>query len=169
MKPIHYIIGLSAVFMLFPKRVDNGGSEELSYLGRDGLPRGMRNNNPGNIRITQTNWQGKVPNQQNTDGAFEQFQTYQWGIRAMTKLLINYMRIRNLRTVRQIISTYAPSSENNTAAYIQRVSSDTGFNPDWPLSPDYSTMQALVKSLAKVENGREAVSNSQFAAAWKLI
>jgi len=169
MKPIHYIIGVTAAFMLIPRRASNGGSEELSYLGRDGLPRGIRNNNPGNIRITQTGWKGKVPNAQNTDGAFEQFQSYKWGVRAMTKLLINYMKVKKLRTLRQIIGTYAPSSENDTNAYINRVSSETGFNPDWPLSPDFSTLRALVKSMAKVENGREAVSASQFAEAWKLI
>lgn len=165
----YYIIGAIALFMMIPRRIENGGGEELSYLGRDGLPRGMRNNNPGNIRITQTAWQGKVPNSQNTDGAFEQFQSYKWGIRAMTKLLINYMNNRGLRTLTDIIGTYAPSSENDTDAYVQRVSNETGIHPNAQLNPTYNTMRALVVSMAKVENGRDSISTDQFNQAWKLI
>ncbi|MCA9329527.1 hypothetical protein KDA11_02695, partial [Candidatus Saccharibacteria bacterium] len=36
-----------------------------------GTPRGIRNNNPGNIRISNNQWRGKIPVSQNTDGSFE--------------------------------------------------------------------------------------------------
>ncbi|MEO6498293.1 MAG: hypothetical protein ABIN95_04740, partial [Mucilaginibacter sp.] len=74
----------------------------LSYLGKSGLPRGMKNNNPGNIRRGATAWQGKIPLGQNTDGAFEQFTTYVYGIRAMIKNLLSYYR-DGLNTVERII------------------------------------------------------------------
>ena len=154
--------------MLIPRKVSND-SEELSYLGQDGLPRGIRNNNPGNIRITNTKWQGKIPNVQNTDGAFEQFQSYRWGVRAMTKLLINYMNVRGLRTLTEILNTYAPKSENNTNAYIQTVSNETGIHPNTRLTPNFQTMQKLVISMARVENGVPAITPGQFAQAWDLI
>ena len=53
------------------------------------LPRGIRNNNPLNIRLNPDNrWQGKVPPKHNSDGAFEQFHDPIMGLRAAAVLLI---------------------------------------------------------------------------------
>ena len=52
------------------------------------LPRGIRNNNPLNIR-KGNNWKGEVSS--STDGEFEQFVSMQMGIRAGFKILKNYM------------------------------------------------------------------------------
>lgn len=178
MKPLYYILGGLAVAMLLPKKSEAGtntsssssaGYSGLSYLGQRDLPRGMRNNNPGNLRISNNAWQGKIPANLNTDGAFEQFYNYAYGIRAMIKLLINYMSVKKLVTIRQIISTYAPSTENDTNAYIRRVSTDTGFPPDWPLSPTRDTLRKLVLSMSRVENGRTAVTDDLFNQAWSLV
>ncbi len=168
MKNIYRALGVIAAIMLIPRRATNP-SEELSFLGQQGLPRGIRNNNPGNIRITDTRWQGKIPNAQNRDGAFEQFQSYKWGIGAMTKLLINYMNVRGLRTLTEILNTYAPKSENNTNAYIQTISNETGIHPNTRLTPSYQTMQKLVISMARVENGRDSITAEQFRQAWQLL
>ena len=47
------------------------------------LPRGIRNNNPLNIRLNPENrWQGRVSPKHNSDGAFEQFQDPIMGLRA---------------------------------------------------------------------------------------
>ena len=99
-----------------------------SYLGRADLPRGMRNNNPGNLRISNNQWQGKVPVWENTDGEFEQFKEYRYGVRAMIKLIQNYIRSGD-NTLVTIISRYAPATENDTAAYIRAVAGATGFSP----------------------------------------
>lgn len=145
-----------------------GAVATLSFLGQSNLPRGIRNNNPGNIRISSNPWKGKVQN--NTDGAFEQFSAYVWGIRAMIKNLMSYQTQRGLNSIRQIVSTWAPSSENNTAEYISTVAQLTGRNPDAPLNlQDRATMQKLVQAMATMENGRPAVTDEQFAYAWNLV
>ena len=80
-------------------------------------PRGIRNNNPLNIRRGQS-WRGLRPKQ--TDSEFCQFITMAWGIRAACRILRTYRR-RGWVTVTQIIEHWAPQTENNTTAYIKYV------------------------------------------------
>jgi hypothetical protein len=54
-----------------------------SYLSNS--PRGVRNNNPGNLVYTHIKWQGKVPKHQNKDRRFEMFIAPEYGVRAMIK------------------------------------------------------------------------------------
>ena len=91
--------------------------------------RGIRNCNPGNIRLSNgVPFVGEVPS---TDKSFRQFKSMVYGIRALIKLLQIYYHTYNLITVRAIISRYAPSNENRTDKYISfvceymHVSSDT--------------------------------------------
>ena len=117
-------------------------------------PRGYRNNNPGNIRKSVVKWKGEV---QGTDPHFCTFSTMSWGFRALMKLLQNYERKYGLRTIRQIISRWAPSNENNTAAYIASVARHTGFGRDETLNlRDSRTLILLADAIAKVENGTDA-------------
>lgn len=44
-------------------------------------PRGLRNNNPGNIRLSSTKYQGEV--QPSQDTAFKQFESMAYGYRAI--------------------------------------------------------------------------------------
>ena len=60
--------------------------------------RGYRNNNPLNLRISSNKWKGKVPASQNTDGAFEQFETMAYGFRAALKNLQTYINKCGCRT-----------------------------------------------------------------------
>lgn len=62
-------------------------------------PRGIRNNNPGNIRWGD-DWKGLVPKDQRTDKSFCQFTTPEYGIRAMIIILRNYQRKYGLDTVK---------------------------------------------------------------------
>lgn len=78
------------------------------------LPRGMRNRNPGNIRRSATKYLGEVA--PSRDAAFKQFETMAWGYRAMFVLLDSYSR-KGYRTIRQMISRYAPPIENHTKLY----------------------------------------------------
>lgn len=96
------------------------------------IPRGIRNNNPGNIRLGSSNWTGKIPNHQNTDGEFEQFEHMEYGIRAMAKLIKKYMSTQRGDTLRDIINTYAPPSENHTSAYVDIVSKSADIPADIP-------------------------------------
>ncbi|MCV9934393.1 hypothetical protein OIU80_19105 [Flavobacterium sp. LS1R47] len=100
-----------------------------SFLGRKDLTRGIRNNNPGNLRLTNIAWQGKIPNKQNTDKEFEQFTDVKFGIRAMLRDLTNDID-KGKNTIRKLISEYAPPSENNTQNYIDVVSKAVGLAPD---------------------------------------
>lgn len=162
-----------AALVLLPRSAGaatGGALAALSYLGQSGLPRGMRNNNPGNIRISSTNWQGKIPQALNTDKAFEQFQTYAYGVRAMIKNLLTYYNRDGLNTVAEIVSKWAPSNENDTAAYIKKVSDATGFGQNQSLNlRSVSTMRALVIAMTGVENGRTAVTPDLFNYAWNLV
>jgi hypothetical protein len=118
-----------------------------SFIGRSDLPLGLRNNNPGNIRPGDA-WQGMT----GTNGGFITFQDVSWGLRALATDLANKIN-RGLTTIRAIVSTYAPPSENNTAAYIAAVSDDTGIDADQPLSMDASTLHDLVRAIINHENG----------------
>lgn len=128
-------------------------SSGVSFVEK--LVRGERNNNPGNIRISSSAWLGKIPVEQNTDGAFEQFDTVENGIRALGKLLLGYASKYGLRTVRSIINRYAPPTENVTSAYVDAVANSLGVSPDDPLSiNDPATLFALTKAIIRHENGR---------------
>lgn len=89
-------------------------------------PRGIRNNNPGNIRRNGDPWQGLAKDQ--ADREFFTFQSAVYGIRALARLLITYQDKYGLCTIEGIITRWAPAIENNTASYIQAVARNTGFS-----------------------------------------
>jgi hypothetical protein len=148
----------------------SAGVANLSYLGQNNLPKGMRNNNPGNIRVSGNSWQGKIPLSQNTDGAFEQFTTYVYGIRAMIKNLLSYYN-SGINTLQSIIYKWAPPSDNNeTSAYVTFVALRTGLSPTQPLDlRNPSIMRKLVIAMSEMENGRPAVTTEQFNYAWNIV
>lgn len=116
-------------------------------------PRGIRNNNPLNIRIGNA-WLGEVPNP--TDSDFEQFVSPVYGLRAGFCILRRYIRRYHRNTIETIIHAWAPSSENNTANYVQIVCQRTGLVSDQPiLYEDSETMCKLVQAMCFVECGRE--------------
>jgi len=82
------------------------------------IPRGIRNNNPLNIRIGNC-WLGEV--QQPNDPDFEQFISMVYGVRAGFVLLRRYIRHYHRTTIPQVIAAWAPATENNTEAYIASV------------------------------------------------
>jgi hypothetical protein len=142
------------------------GAADVDYRGTS-APRGIRNNNPGNLRKTSIPWQGKVPLSENTDGAFEQFYKYKYGIRAMLKDLHNDFRVDGLNTITKLINAYAPSSENDTGRYISDVSAWTGIGANTPLSDNYGTWKKLVIAMARKENGKvDAITPAQFDQTW---
>jgi len=117
--------------------------------------RGLRNNNPGNIRRSKDQWQGLSPVQ--TDSAFFQFVSPEYGIRALARVLKNYRDKYGLVSIRDIISRWAPPNENNTETYIKAVSASIGKPADEPLIFDYQ-LTALVRAIIKHENGIQPYS-----------
>lgn len=115
-------------------------------------PRGIRNNNPLNIRIGNT-WLGERPNP--TDPSFEEFVTMEYGLRAAFLILRRYIRRYHKNTISSIVSTWAPASENNTLKYIDRVAQMTHLSPTDTIDySDRETMCKLVAAMAQVECGQ---------------
>ena len=130
------------------------------------LPRGVRNNNPGNLRHGD-DWLGLSAVQ--TDKAFCQFDSPLYGLRALMRLLLNYRRKtdpqgRRIVTIRQAISRWAPPSENDTAAYVNTVARRLGVDPDAPLDWGYAeTLTGMARAIVTHENGR---APQDFPADW---
>ena len=122
-------------------------------------PRGIRNNNPGNIRWGE-NWLGLKQDGKEQDPSFCVFISAVYGIRALARLLLNYQKLYGLNTPRKIISRYAPPSENQTQAYIQSVSAQLGITPDGKVDlTEIGTLTVFIKAIIRHENGMQPYSN----------
>lgn len=134
-------------------------------------PRGIRNNNPLNIR-KGNNWKGEI--QPQFDKSFEQFESMQYGIRAGFKILQNYITgyhglSAKCNTIEKIITRWAPPKENNTPAYIQAVEKYTGIPRYQQLSfTERSFMVALVDAMIRVECG-QPVDKSIIESAYDMV
>lgn len=126
------------------------------------IPRGIRNNNPLNIR-KGNNWKGEI--QPQFDKSFEQFESMQYGIRAGFIILRRYITGYNgltqrFNTIEKIISRWAPAAENDTKAYIAQVEKLTGIPRHQQLSfTERSFMVALVDAMIRVECGQPVEKN----------
>lgn len=128
------------------------------------IPRGIRNNNPGNIIQSGIAWQGKLAKPD--DPRFEQFDTAQNGIRALAKLVISYQDKHGLRTVRGIINRWAPPVENDTGAYVAAVANAVGVKPDDTIEVHRTaTLAALTTAIIRHENGQQPYPATMIAAA----
>ena len=119
--------------------------------------RGWRNNNPGNITDTEIRWSGEKDT--NEDTRFEEFESPEYGIRALAKILINYQQLHGLTTVAQMINRYAPPSENDTQAYIDHVCQRMKLRPDesFDLRQGFY-LDDMVKAVIKHELGIQPYS-----------
>ena len=130
------------------------------------MSRGLRNFNPGNIRISGVRYLGEV--QPSQDKAFKQFETMAWGYRAMFVLLDSYHR-RGIQTIRTMINRYAPPIENHTDNYINFVATKSGVAPDEILNPQSKeVMIPIVSAMSQIENGSPAVA-SEVNEGWELF
>ena len=135
-------------------------------MRNNNLPRGLRNNNPGNIRRNSDVFQGEKTS---SDREFKQFKSMAYGYRAIFKILSNYGKNYHLKTIRQMIGRWAPENENDTGAYVKAVSDYAGIPADDPIDiNDREQMIRIVAGMSKVENGREA-DMSDVIAGWNLL
>lgn len=104
-----------------------------------------------------------------SDPAFKAFESMPWGYRAMFVLLHTY-RVRNgCRTLREMISRYAPPTENHTENYIRAVATQAQVSPDEALDTRNSkTMIPVVAAMSRVENGAPAQLD-EVRAGWDLF
>lgn len=111
-------------------------------------PLSVRNNNPGNMKSPKT-------------GKFSMYQSPEEGMAAMQNDLLLKISGQSRAmggkppTIRNVITTWAPPSDNNdTNAYINFVSSQTGQDPDAILTPDH--VPALSNAITQFEGGPSA-------------
>ena len=134
------------------------------------LPRGIRNNNPLNIRRSKDKWKGLRAVQ--ADAQFCQFETLEYGWRAAFYLLTRtYYHKYRLYTIRTIVNKWAPPSENNSKAYVENVSRLTGIDPDETLgipSEKPTRWIALGMAMAVQENGFESLDFFAILRGWAL-
>lgn len=125
-------------------------------------PRGLRNNNPLNIRRHRSKWLGEVDSLNGKrDTAFCQFRSLAYGYRAAGKLLQTYQTKYKLYVLSQIIGRWAPPCENNTRSYATIVANQMTKELGEPISvasildiiKDKETLRALIVSMHLVENG----------------
>ncbi|MEN4571811.1 lytic transglycosylase catalytic [Pantoea agglomerans] len=119
------------------------------------LKRGERNNNPGNL-----NYAGQAGAMlERSGGRFAKFQSAYDGLRAMARQLMLYAK-RGINSVEGIISTWAPSSENNTGAYVNSISSRLGVDPKAALNlQNPQVLSQLMNGIIHHENGRNIYSS----------
>lgn len=133
-------------------------------------PRGIRNNNPGNIDYNPNNaWRGQLPRDVKVEPRFARFDTPFNGIRALAKLLLNYRKIHGLRTVESLIARWAPSNENDTKAYARQVGQRMGISIYEPLTLNKATLQGLVTAIIWHENGQQPYSSELIADAIETV
>ena len=134
------------------------------------IPRGIRNNNPLNIRRSKDKWKGMRAVQ--SDAQFCQFESLEWGWRAAFWLLTRtYYHKYRLFTIRAIVTKWAPAIENNTKAYIANVSQLTGIDPDEPIGiPSERPARWMMVGVAMAiqENGTESLDYFAMMRGWEL-
>lgn len=143
-----------------------GDNEPEQHAQFAHAPRGIRNNNPGNI-----DYRGQVGAElERPGGRFARFNTAYDGLKAMANQLMRYFEGkttgRRLTSLTDIISTWAPGNENNTAAYIDQLSKMMGVSPNAMLNlKDPQVMASLMSGIIHHENGRNPYSNELIASA----
>lgn len=121
--------------------------DPLNYLNKS-VPRGIRNNNPGNLRHGQS-WEGLSSEQ--PDAAFDTFQTPEFGVRAMWTDVYGDVFTDGLNNLNKLMNEYAPPSENDTESYIRSISQATGIDPKKNLTA--KDLRRLLPEMIRVENG----------------
>lgn len=117
------------------------------------IPRGIRNNNPGNVE-KGAQWQG-LAEDQSQDDRFAVFSDAVWGIRAMARILDTYRQEHDLQSVAEIIRRWAPATENNTREYAEHVAERVGVAPSDPLPEDTTTKRRMIAAMIEHENGMQ--------------
>ena len=135
------------------------------------VPRGIRNNNPLNIRVGN-NWRGEKTIKH--DNAFEEFTSMEYGVRAGFIILHKYLTgynglTRKFNTIDLIIRRWAPATENNTESYINQVCKFSGIPRHQQISfSQRSLMVAIVDAMIRVECG-QAIDTKIIESAYDLV
>ena len=153
----------AALLLLVLSRTDRGAVVAVDTV--DAVmgaltPRGIRNNNPGNLR-PGSQWRGLADPP--SDGQYLRFVSPEFGLRALALLVRNYQRNQRLFTVRAMISRWAPPDgrdangrpySQDTESYIAAVARRLGVSPDARVNAsDPATLEKLTRAIVAHENG----------------
>lgn len=131
------------------------------------IARGVRNNNPLNLRKSENKWLGKIV--PGSDSEFEQFTSMVFGIRAAMINARTILRRNPKCTVRRLIEIWAPPVENSTSAYVSRVCQLTRKLPHESVKFEKrDEFVAIIHAMATVENG-QSLPWQYFNAAYDLL
>jgi hypothetical protein len=145
------------------KKNMSGGKKNTTKSSTNTGIRGIRNNNPGNIKINSANkWTGKVGS--NTDGVFEQFTDMKYGIRASLKLLHTYIN-SGRSTLQKIGDSWSDKDPNYVAFLVNSV----GIGKDTAiLIDDQATIKKIAQAIFDMETSRK-FTDSEIDEAWKIL
>jgi len=125
------------------------------------MTRGIRNNNPLNLRCSSSPWKGKgTPpsplgkGEIEKDPEFEQFISMYYGFRAAILTTETYIIKHGCNTIRTIINRWAPPNENHTSNYINFVCRATGIGGNEVLSNHDKRLKEIVWAMAQMESGK---------------
>lgn len=136
-------------------------SEGGVIKAQDGLPLGLRQRNPGNIRPGA----GFI-GESGTGSGYSIFDSDDEGLRAIQRLLMTYGDEYGLNTIRGLANRYAPKSENPTESYIDFLSKETGIDPDEEI--DLAGRGSdLIPAIVGFEQGQQPFSQAQIDRAIK--
>lgn len=153
------VLGVLAVLALL-SRTNRGAVVVASVADAIAtVARGLRNNNPGNVMLTSppTAWVGWVGAAEQTDPLYVQMIDMASGVRMAARVFANYQRNYGLTSIAALIARWAPSSENDTAAYVADVADRVGVNAGDAINlADRDTMYAFLRAVFRHENGLAA-------------
>ena len=136
------------------------------------MTRGMRNNNPLNIRrVNGQKWKGEAPfpppleGTGEATGPFVHFSSLTYGLRAAFCILRTYRNKHHAVCIEDIITRWAPPTENDTHKYILDVCKLTGFGGKERLTEN--NWPQLVKAMARIESGMN-LTEKQIQQAFQL-
>lgn len=133
---------------------DNGKADKPAD---NSSPRGIRNNNPGNLNFAG---QAGATKEGGENGRFAVFKSMRDGISALYKQIQLYFS-RGVNTIESVVNKYAPADDNNNVqAYIKQLVGATGKQADEKLSgEDTETVFKLIRGIINHENGKGYVSD----------
>ncbi|CAB3952688.1 hypothetical protein [Achromobacter piechaudii] len=141
------------------KKVWSDRKARQQETGSSVEPRGIRNNNPGNLNYVG---QRGATLEGGDKGRFAKWKTAREGLQALANQLRLYGD-RGLDSIRKVVNTYAPASENDTQAYVNQLAAFMGIDPDetFDVKTDPAALAMLMQGIIKHENGYNPYSRDQ--------